>query len=129
MSANLEAAALPLRLAWPWIAGHYAETHPGHVAILTCVDRDVREQQQLYAKGRTQPGGIVTYCDGVHTKSKHNAVPSEALDFAIVINGKVSWDPAEYAPVGMLAESRGLVWGGSWDTFKDFPHLETKETT
>lgn len=42
--------------------------------------RSVEKQQELYAQGRTQEGPIVTYCDGVNKKSKHNHNPSKAVD-------------------------------------------------
>ena len=30
----------------------------------------------------------------------------------------------DYAEAGAIAEKCGLVWGGNWQTFKDYPHLE-----
>lgn len=35
--------------------------------------RETEEQQALFAKGRTEPGEIVTYCDGITKKSNHQA--------------------------------------------------------
>ena len=67
----------------------------------------------------------MTQLDGFRRVSKHNRDPAEALDFAVLICGKVSWDSREYEPVGALAEARGLVWGGRWEHFRDCPHLET----
>ena len=125
---SLEMAADPLKRAWPEIRTAYRLAHPGHDAILTCVYRSAAEQIECYAKGRTAPGSIITNCDGVKIRSKHNYFPSRALDFCIVVFGKVTWDPAEYEPVGRLGEAHGLVWGGSWVHFKDAPHLELKET-
>ena len=127
MSADLEMADERLRSLWPDIHFAYVASHPGHEALLTCTYRSPAEQRALYTKGRTAPGQIVTNCDGLTTVSKHNHFPSLALDFCIVINGKVSWDPAEYAPVGMFAKARGLVWGGDWAHLKDYPHLELME--
>ena len=123
-SRHLQDADPRLREAWADILHDYRQRHPEHDLILTATYRSPEEQQGLYATGRTAPGQIVTYCDGVQQPSKHNAYPSHALEFAVVIGGKVSWDSAEYAPVGMLGEAAGLVWGGSWVHFKDFPHLE-----
>ena len=42
--------------------------------------RSPEEQNELYQKGRTQPGDIVTYLDGYNKKSKHNESPSHAVD-------------------------------------------------
>ncbi len=129
MTPSLAVADERLRLLWPDIQAAYTAAHPGHQALLTCVYRSPEEQAALYGKGRTAPGLIVTHCDGVTSRSKHNTLPAQALDFCIVISGKVSWDSAEYAPVGMLAEARGLTWGGSWTHFVDAPHIEVKEAT
>ena len=126
--ARLGMADERLRTLWPDICAAYEMHHSGHALILTCVYRSPAEQAALYAKGRTAPGQIVTYCDGVTTLSKHNAFPARALDFAVLVGGKVSWDSAEYAPVGMLAEERGLVWGGNWISFVDAPHIEIQDT-
>lgn len=129
MKVDLALADARLKALWPEICFAYVSAHPGHEALLTCVYRSPMEQQALYCKGRTAPGQIVTNCDGLKTVSKHNHLPSLALDFCILIGGKVSWDPAEYQPVGDLAEARGLVWGGRWAHLQDSPHIEIKEAT
>lgn len=79
---------------------------------------------RLYSQGRTEPGQIVTQIDGVNKKSNHNVKPARALDFCVIKNGKVSWDSKDYEPVCVIAESCGLVAGGHWPNFKDWPHLE-----
>ena len=112
--------------AWTLIRADYCDAHPGKDLHLTCVYRSPEEQQALYAQGRTKPGQIVTQIDGVTKKSNHNLKPARALDFCVVIGGKVSWDIDEYEPVAVLAESRGLIAGGHWPHFKDWPHLELK---
>ena len=126
--------------AWIWIRETYHAQHPGHELILTCTHRPQEEQYALYCKGRRQlPDGswvvdedpktsIVTNCDGWKIVSKHNRKPAEAIDFAVVIAGKISWDHREYEPVGRLGEERGLVWGGRWTSIKDYPHLEVRRS-
>lgn len=103
---------------------HDFREETGHDLILTCTARSTDEQAKLYAQGRTTPGPIVTQIDGTTHKSNHNLVPARAVDVAVTVNGKVSWDPHQYAPLGVLARKHGLVWGGSWTTLKDYPHLE-----
>ena len=55
-----------------------------------------------------------------------------ALDAAIYVNGKPSWnlgDPhviAGYERFGELAEILGLNWGGRWTSPKDYPHVEMR---
>ena len=90
----------------------------GEDFILTCGYRYQSEQDALYAQGRTTPGKIVTKVK----KSRHT--DREAFDIAVLKNGKISWNNADYEPAGQIGENVGLVWGGSWKTFKDFPHFE-----
>lgn len=92
--------------------------------------RTVAEQQALYAQGRTKPGAIVTNIDGVNKKSKHNYLPSLAVDIA-------PW-PIDWNDIGRFKELAEVVkkaadtvgvaiqWGGDWKTFKDWPHWEIK---
>lgn len=47
-----------------------------------------------------------------------------AVDFAFVINGKVSWDDKYYPKIGKWAMNAGLEWGGAWRKFKDMPHCQ-----
>jgi len=104
----------------------YRAGHPGQDLVITCTWRSEQEQQVLYAQGRTKPGQIVTQIDGVTKKSNHNYKPSRAIDVCVTVGGKAVWTPAEYWDIGPLAEKHGLVWGGSWPHFKDYPHLELK---
>lgn len=124
-------ASVRLEDADPWLAakytfskGEYETDHPGKHLIITCTYRSPEEQQALYAQGRTKPGQIVTQLDGVKQKSNHNYKPSRAIDFAVVIGGKVTWDVKEYQLVGPYMERHDLIWGGSWPHFKDYPHVE-----
>lgn len=103
---------------------HDFRDQTGHDLLITCTARSTDEQARLYAQGRTTPGPIVTQLDGTTKKSKHNLVPSKAIDVAVIVGGKVSWDPVQYEPLGPLAARYGLTWGGSWKTLKDYPHLE-----
>lgn len=107
--------------------------------------RSVERQQELYAKGRTAPGPIVTYVDGVKKKGKHNEFPSLAVDIYAWVDGKVSYDIKHLTYIagivqavsvmlkGMGIISSEIVWGGNWDKdgtiitdqkFLDGPHFE-----
>lgn len=94
--------------------------------ILTCTRRTQEEQDALYAQGRTKPGRKVTWT----RKSKHT--DSVAFDIAIMINGKICWNPsldadgdgvAEYTEAGLIGEALGLRWGGRFKN-PDAPHFE-----
>ena len=110
--------------AWTMIRAEYCDRYPGKDLHLTCVYRSPEEQQRLYAQGRTAPGQIVTQIDGVTKQSNHNVRPTRAIDFCVLIGGKVTWDVDEYEPVCKIAEAHGLVAGGHWPRWQDFPHLE-----
>jgi peptidoglycan LD-endopeptidase CwlK len=93
--------------------------------LVTCTYRPVDEQQADYAQGRTVPGRIITQDDGVTHLSPHNYNPSHAIDVAVVDGqGNIVWDEAYYHPLVELAVRHGLISGGSWPHFKDWPHLE-----
>lgn len=92
--------------------------------------RTVAEQQALYAQGRTKPGAIVTNIDGVTKKSKHNYLPSLAVDIA---PWPIDWNDIKRfkelaVVVKKAADTVGVAiqWGGDWKTFKDWPHWEIK---
>lgn len=103
---------------------HFERDYPDYKLIVTCTHRSVEEQQRLYAQGRTAPGQKVTNVDGVKQKSNHNYKPSRAIDFAVVFNGKVTWNDKMYKVAGPYFVAEGLIWGGNWKSFKDYPHLE-----
>ena len=93
--------------------------------IITECFRSVKRQDELYAQGRTAPGGIVTYKRG--GESNHNVLPSVALDVAFVLaDGSVSWSGFLLSKFARLMKAAGaqVRWGGDWPHFKDRPHFE-----
>jgi peptidoglycan L-alanyl-D-glutamate endopeptidase CwlK len=87
--------------------------------------RSAEEQDELYTHGRSAPGPVVTYKRG--GESKHNELPSKALDVAFLLpDGTVSWSPellGKFARLMKAADVR-VRWGGDWPGFKDRPHFE-----
>lgn len=106
------------------LAEDFAREQVPALLIVTCTYRSVDEQAVLYASGRTQPGKVVTNADGINRLSAHNYYPARAIDVAVVINGQIVWREDLYEPLVELARRHGLVSGGSWKTFKDWPHIE-----
>ena len=100
----------------------------GFPMMVTDTLRTVEEQQALFAQGRTLPGPIVTYADGIKTKSNHQAHDDglgHAVDMCFVIDGKPSWDSRlPWKLYGLIAQTLGLQWGGSWTKLTDLPHIE-----
>lgn len=106
-----------------------AEAGLDYVAISG--NRTWAEQNALYAKGRTTKGPKVTNAKGGH--SNHNF--GIALDFGVFragkyLDGGTKSEQAEamkiHARVADHAHALGIEWGGSWKSFKDFPHFEIK---
>ena len=94
--------------------------------------RCFKEQDELYAIGRTKSGKKVTNAKG--GQSIHNY--GLAVDICLIIDGKTaSWDTVKdwdndkvadwYECVKIFAKY-GWDWGGNWKTFKDLPHFEKK---
>ncbi|WP_409294635.1 M15 family metallopeptidase [Peribacillus sp. SCS-26] len=98
--------------------------------VVTDDFRSVEEQNELYEKGRSAPGNIVTHVKG--GESFHNF--GLAFDYAIKNKaGQVIWDinydgngndKSDWFEVAALAKQMGFRWGGDWERFKDYPHLE-----
>lgn len=91
--------------------------------LITDCTRTRAEQQALYAKGRTAPGGIVTNVQ--YPSSAHNW--GVAVDFCQNIRGQEYSDAAFFRNVATIAKGMGFTWGGDWTSFKDMPHLEWAE--
>jgi len=132
MSRNIAKGDRILQAFWVELSILYAKRYPEKMLFLTYVDRTVKEQQGLFAKGRTKPGRIVTNCDGLIIKSDHNYTPSRAIDVAVKVieTGKVLWGIKHYTCLGELKTITGfdkeVYWGGDFKSFKDYPHFGLK---
>lgn len=82
--------------------------------------RTIKEQNKLYAQGRTRPGNIVTNAKG--GKSYHNF--GLAVDIVEIKNGKALWTNPDWNKISELGKSMGLEWGGDWTSIKDKPHFQ-----
>lgn len=98
-----------------------------------CITETLRtqaEQEALYAKGRTEPGNIVTNCRGYQSPHCWGV----AFDFCRNVKGK-EYDNTDgfFDKVGRIAETMfnnteyDLFWGGDFRTFVDKPHVEMKK--
>lgn len=102
----------------------------GITVVITDGFRSVEEQNVLYEQGRTTAGSIVTYAKG--GESLHNF--GLAVDFALKTEaGQVIWDmefdgngngSADWMEVVERAKELGFEWGGDWNGFEDYPHLQ-----
>jgi peptidoglycan L-alanyl-D-glutamate endopeptidase CwlK len=102
----------------------------GLVVVVTDGFRSLGDQDKLYAKGRTASGSIVTNAKG--GQSYHNF--GLAIDFALKTpSGKIIWDrqydgnkngKSDWTEVVDIAKRLGFQWGGDWEQFQDYPHLQ-----
>lgn len=96
--------------------------------LITCTFRTLREQERLYAQGRTTPGKIVTNAKAGY--SYHNF--GCAIDLVPVRNGKPLWTvfshgyimEPEWDKLGIIAKQCGIDWSGTWATYKEYAHFQ-----
>jgi peptidoglycan L-alanyl-D-glutamate endopeptidase CwlK len=96
------------------------------------IHRTPSEQFEIFKKGRSFIGGkwivvgtTFTKIDGIATKSRHNYLPSTAVDFGLFdAQGKYLGESPHYNWIGEGAKVAGLTWGGNWTGFVDKPHIE-----
>jgi len=90
--------------------------------IITEGVRTLTRQRKLVAAGASQT-----------MKSRH--IPGEdglakAIDFAVVIDGEITWKFPAYTPVAACFKKAAaklgvpIVWGGDWKSLRDGPHIE-----
>ena len=97
--------------------------------------RTTADQQAKYAQGRTAPGGIVTFADGVRTLSTHQAQTfhgetcSHACDIDLFdnISGRYITTAQSYYPLIGICAVVGLYSGGDW-LRPDVPHCYCPES-
>lgn len=91
-------------------------------------NRTWEEQAKIYAQGRTAPGKVVTNAKPGY--SNHNY--GIAVDMGVFKAGKYldASSPSEaeafHRKAAQIAEKYNIEWGGSWSSFKDYPHFEYK---
>lgn len=100
------------------------------IGIGECL-RTKTEQDDLYAKGRTKPGKIVTNAKGNTYSSMHQWGVAADIYLKMDVDGDgLTADDAFnnatglFNKVGKIGQSIGLEWGGSWKSIKDLPHFQ-----
>lgn len=97
------------------------------VPFLTTTYRSHKEQDEIYAKGRTKKGPKVTNAKA--WQSPHNYFPSLAFDVSFKKNGKAYWDNYLFEDFSNIVKEKYsdvVTWGGDFRSFKDRPHFELK---
>lgn len=85
--------------------------------------RTTKEQDALYAQGRTKAGKIVTNAKGSSYSSHHQW--GTAFDI-YRSDGKGVYTDSDgfFKKVGKIGKSIGLEWGGDWKSPVDKPHFQ-----
>jgi len=65
--------------------------------------RSIERQWELYKQGRTEPGKVVTWVDGIRRKSQHNYSPSRAFDVFAWVDA-VSWEEKYYHAIAIAVK-------------------------
>lgn len=92
--------------------------------------RTAKEQDALYAKGRTATGPKVTNASGKDAKSMHQwgVAVDIVIDMDTDKDGDIDirdlYNVKLLNVVGKIGESIGLEWGGSWKSIVDKPHFQ-----
>lgn len=79
--------------------------------------RTIQRQKELVEQGKSQT------LNSYHLRGA-------AIDFAVWIDGKITWDLAYYKEVAeafkQAADEYGarITWGGDWQSFIDGPHIQ-----
>lgn len=94
----------------------------GVIAKIISGTRSYREQDALYAQGRTAPGPRVTNARGGF--SNHNF--GIAWDIGLFRGNDYLERSPLYRECGEIGKSLGLEWGGDWKIFPDEPHFQIK---
>ena len=94
-----------------------ALTYSPHDFTITEGLRSVARQRELKAAGASQT-----------MNSRH--ITGHAIDFAVLIGGKVRWDWPLYGQVAVAFKRAAkelnvpIIWGGDWKSLRDGPHIE-----
>ena len=94
-----------------------ALTYSPHDFTITEGLRSVARQRELKAAGASQT-----------MNSRH--ITGHAIDFAVLIGGKVRWDWPLYGQVAEAFKRAAkelnvpIIWGGDWRSLRDGPHIE-----
>lgn len=135
-SRDITDCSQELQDKWPMLHDEFCKRFPGWGIELTCTYRTPEEQFELFKKGRREANGewivadaksVVTYIDGIKKLSEHNQHPARAFDVLLKRpDGKITWDLTEEAwqKLPEIVSSLGLESGGTWQKFKDFPHVQ-----
>ena len=89
--------------------------------------RTWKEQDDLYAQGRSKPGNIVTKVRGGYSWHNYGLAADCVPDADPNRPGfQPDWEPSSqrYKRFLAVAKAQGLTIGADWRTFPDYPHVQ-----
>jgi peptidoglycan L-alanyl-D-glutamate endopeptidase CwlK len=124
-SRDIQLCVPMLQQAWAYASREYITRYPlSPRPFITCTHRSNEEQAELYAKGRTTKGPVVTQ---IRAGGKHNQMPAQAFDIAFKkSDGTLDWSNTNFRVFAAILKAKfpQVKWGGDWSRFKDAPHFE-----
>jgi peptidoglycan L-alanyl-D-glutamate endopeptidase CwlK len=104
-----------------WVALNEHFANKGIRVEFISGNRTWKEQDALYAQGRTASGKIVTNARGGY--SNHNF--GLAVDIGLFHGSDYLEESPFYAEIGrVVAQFKSLEWGGNWKSIQDEPHVQ-----
>lgn len=92
--------------------------------VVICGHRSEKEQNAAFASGHSKLQ---------YPKSRHNTYPSQAVDIAPLVDGKINWQNGKaFGALSIMVKQQARIlgtpieWGGDWKAFKDEPHYQLK---
>jgi len=95
-----------------------------------CGVRTLKQQEDLYAQGRTKPGPIVTWTMNSKHLIQEGTGFGHAVDLGAFVAGELRWDWPLYHKIADAMKSAAkelevnITWGGEFKTKKDGPHFQ-----
>jgi len=109
----------------------YKQTHKMQLVILESI-RTFKRQNELYAKGRTMPGAIVTKARAGYSDHHYGIAIDAGFAGADPYLTKLAQSERVedrkrfefyWSELGRIAEEHGCIWGGRWKGLGDKPHI------
>lgn len=130
-SRKIEDLHIDLQTIYTYASGEFKKQYPtSPQPFLTCTHRPDKEQNELYAQGRSvgKLGAIVTNAKA--GQSPHNFKPALAMDIAFKnANQTLDWSSSLFIKFNKIIQAKfpnRVTFGGDFK-FKDYPHYELKD--
>lgn len=107
-----------------------ATVHSDLIKVMSLALKRSKYDFSITCGRRTKEEQIALVKSGVSKTLNSRHLTGHAVDVAVYIKDKISWDYEHYAYLATVVDEVSkelkipVVWGGSWETFRDGPHYE-----